>query len=457
MGRHGIPLGVYPARAVKIFVIGAGQVGSTVVEALHGEHNLTVIDLDPARLTPLAYRFDIATVEANGASRRSLAEAGVRDADLVIACTSRDEANLVAATFARIEAPRATTVIRTSNVEYIELWREGRLDVDFVVSSEIETAHAITRVIGVPAALQTDVFADGQVQMVEYEVSELSNPDVIGKPLRQCGLVPRDSRVVSKIRGDAMTIPNGDTVIASGDRLVVVGSPEAAQAWGELLSPGEGRVEDVVVFGGGQVGVAITRQLLEQRIGVRLIEPNRERARRIAEELPNARVYQATGLDPDFLERERIGQAQAAVFAMREDALNHYAATLARVHGVDFTIAIIHDPIAREVYEHSGIDVTVNPRQVTAEEIVRFAHDPRTQQVAMIENDRFEVLDITTRPESEYVGLTFRSMPIRGAVIGAIVRDGRAVFPHSDDVLQAGDRVIVFTESSRVADVERVL
>ena len=448
---------MYPAPAVKIFVIGAGQVGSTIVEALHGEHNLTVIDLDPGRLTPLAYRYDVATVEANGASRRALADAGVRDADLVIACTSRDEANLVAATFARIEAPRATTVIRTSNVEYIELWREGRLDVDFVVSSEIETANAITRVIRVPAAVQTDIFAEGQVQMVEYEVTELANPDVLGKPLRECGLVPRDSRLVAIIRGDLMIIPRGDTVITSGDRLVVVGSPEAAQAWGDLLSPGEGVVEDVVVFGGGQVGVAIARQLLEQHIGVRLIEPDRERARRIAEDLPDARVYQATGLDPDFLERERIGQAQAAVFAMREDAKNHYAATLARVHGIDFTIAIIHDPIAREVYEHSGVDVTVNPRQVTAEEIVRFAHDPRTQQVAMIEDDRFEVLDITTSPTSEYVGLMLREMPIRGAVIGAIVRDGKAVFPHSDDVLQAGDRVIVFTESSRVADVERVL
>jgi len=448
---------VYPAAAVKIFVIGAGQVGSTIVEALHGEHNITVIDLDPGRLTPLAYRYDVATVEANGASRRSLADAGVREADLVIACTSRDEANLVAATFARIEAPRATTVIRTSNVEYIELWREGRLDVDFVVSSEIETAHAITRVIGVPAAVQTDVFADGQVQMVEYDVSEHSNPDVLGKPLRECGLVPRDSRLVGIIRDDSMTIPRGNTVITAGDRLVVVGSPEAAQAWGQLLAPGEGAVEDVVVFGGGKVGLAIARQLVEKHIGVRLIEPNRDRARRIAEELPGARVYQATGLDPDFLERERIGQTQAAVFAMREDAMNHYAATLARVHGVDFTIAIVHDPIAREVYEHSGVDVSVNPRQVTAEEIVRFAHDPRTQQVAMLEGDRFEVLDITTSPSSEYVGLRFREMPIRGAVIGAIVRDGAPVFPHSDDILQAGDRVIVFTESSRVADVERVL
>jgi len=441
---------------VKIFVIGAGQVGTTIVEALHGEHDVTVLDLDPARLTPLAYRYDVSTIEANGASRRSLADAGVGDADLVIAATSRDEANLVAATFARIEAPRATTVIRTSNVEYIDLWREGRLDVDFVVSSEIETAHAITRVIGVPAAVQTDVFADGQVQMVEYDVTENSNPAVIGRPLRDC-LFPTDSRVVAIIGKDSMKIPRGNAMITTGDRLVIIGSPEAARAWGELLSPGEGAVKDVVVFGGGQVGVAIARQLLEQQIGVRLIEPDRERARRIAEELPHVRVYQATGLDPDFLEREHIGRSQAAVFAMREDAKNHYAATLARVHGVDFTIAIVHDRVAQQVYEHSGIDVTVNPREVTAEEIVRFAHDPRTQQVAMLEGDRYEVLDITTSPTSEYVGLSFREMPIRGAVIGAIVRDGAAVFPHSDDALLAGDRVIVFTEASRVSDVEKVL
>ena len=145
------------------------------------------------------------------------------------------------------------------------------------------------------------------------------------------------------------------------------------------------------------------------------------------------------------------------MFAIREDAMNHYAATLARVHGVRFTIAVVHDTISTEVYELSGVDVTVNPRGVTAEEIVRFAHDPRTQQVAMLEGNRYEVLDITTQPTSEYVGLRFREMPIRGALIGAIVRDGKALFPHSDEVLQAGDRVIVFTERSRVPDVERVL
>ena len=441
---------------MKIIVVGAGQVGSTIVEALHGEHDLTVIDTVRERLEPLAYRYDIVTIEANGASRRAIQQAGTSGADLFIACTSRDEVNLVACSFARAEAPRATIVIRTSNVEYIDLWREGRLDVDFAVSSELETARAVARSIGMPSARQTDVFADGQVEIVEFEIPAGADPAVVGRRLREAR-IPEDSRVLAQIRGSSLTLPGGDDTIAEGDRIVVIGSPSAASTWGALLAPGQGRVEDVVVFGGGQVGAAIARTLSEQGIGVRLIEPRLDRAREVAEQLPECRVYNATGIDADFIERERIGRAQAAVFAIREDAMNHYAATLARVHGVRFTIAVVHDTISTEVYELSGVDVTVNPRGVTAEEIVRFAHDPRTQQVAMLEGNRYEVLDITTQPTSEYVGLRFREMPIRGALIGAIVRDGKALFPHSEEVLQAGDRVIVFTERSRVPDVEKVL
>ncbi|MFN0155503.1 MAG: Trk system potassium transporter TrkA [Gaiella sp.] len=441
---------------MKIFIVGAGQVGSTIVEGLHAGHEITVMDLEPARLTPLAYTYDVRTIAANGASRKALSEAGVADANLFIACTSRDESNLVAAAFARTEAPEATTIIRTSNVEYLDLWKEGRLDADFVVSSEIETAHAIERVIGIPAAVETDVFADGQVHLVEYDISHDASATIVGRPLREAAL-PKDSRVVAILREGELTIPRGDDVIHEGDRVVVIGSHEAAHRWSRLLAPGEQEVEDVVVYGAGRVGTAIARRLLEQDFVVRLVEPDAERARAAAEALSGARVYHASGLDADFIERERIAHAHAAVFAMREDAKNHFAATLAKVHGVQFTIAIVHDAHAKAVYEHSGIDVTVNPRQVTAEEIVRFAHDPRTQQVAMLEDDRFEVLDITTKATSEYVGLRFCDMPIRGAIIGALIRDGRAIFPNSQEVLQVGDRVVVFTSSERVADVERVL
>jgi len=438
---------------VKVFLIGAGQVGFAIVDALHQDHELTVLDTEAARLAALTERYDVATFEGDGTSRRDLAAAGVQDADLVIACTSRDEVNLVAGMFARREAKRATTVIRTSNVEYVELWRAGQLDVDFVVCSELETAHAISRIIGVPAARQTDVFAEGQVQIVEFDVADDASSDVVDVPLRDAK-IPTDSKVAAIIRGEDTLLPRGDQAVHPGDRIVVIGSPQAAQAWSALLAPGDATVKDVVIYGAGRVGSAIARVLLDQGISVRLIESSIERARVVAEMLPAARVYNATGIDPDFLDRERIGQAHAAIFAMRDDAKNLYAASLAEVHGVGFTIGIAHEPVSVIAFEHAGIDVSVNPRAVTAEEIVRFAHDPRTKQVALLEGTRYEVLDVTTRDKSEYVGKTFKEMPIRGALIGAIVRDGRAIFPHGDDVLEAGDRVIIFTKTE---DAPRVV
>jgi trk system potassium uptake protein TrkA len=441
---------------VKIFVIGAGLVGTTVVEALQGEHNLTVVDLDADRLKLLAQRYDVATVHASAASPRELVRAGIADAGLVIACTSRDDTNLVAGIFTRAVAPSAMTIIRTVSAEYAEIWRERHLDVDYVVSSEVETARAVSAAIGMPSARHTDTFADGQVQIVELDVGAEASDSVVGKQLRSARL-PEDSRVAAIIRGGRALLPAGDAVVESGDRLVVVGSPRAAREWSELVCPRQGAVRDVVVFGAQELGTAIARALLEQGLAVRVVEPDAARAELVAERLPGARVFKASGLDPAFLEREGIARVQAAIFAMRDDTRNLFTATLALVHGVPFTIALAHDPVSADVYERAGIDVTVDPRRVTAEEIVRFAHDPRTQQVSMLEGDRFVILDITTRPESEYVGLSLREMPIRGALIGAIVRNGQAIFPRSKDVLQAGDRVIVFTESARAPEVERVL
>ena len=442
---------------MRVFVIGAGQVGTTIVEALHTDHRLTVVDLDQARLDALSHRFEVTVANGNGASRRTMQEAGVASADLFIACTSRDEINIISSLLSRKLAPNATTIVRTGNAEYLEVWRERELDFDHMVSSEEETAHAISQFIGVPAAKQTDVFAGGQVQIVELEVDpEVGHATAMGLPLREAAL-PQDSRVVGIIRGDRQILPRGAETIEGGDRIVIIGSPRAVREWCGLVTRGRRRVEDVVIFGAGRAGVATARLLLKEGIGVRLIETNTERAREVADQLPKARVLRATGIDPDFLQRERVDQAEAAVFAMRDDAKNLYAATLARLHGVEYTIAIAHEAASVRVFETAGIDVAVDPRRLTAEEIVRFAHDPRTQQVAMLEGDRYEILDIVVRDESELVDRPFRQMPMTGIVIGAIVRDGKAFFPRGEDVLEAGDRVILFTESRRVAEVERTL
>jgi trk system potassium uptake protein len=444
---------------VKIVIIGAGEVGSTVVEALHAEHEVTVIDLDATRLNALAYRHEVTTLEGNGATRSVLQEAGIRAADLLIACTSRDEPNIIAAMLAKKLNPTIRSVVRATEVEYLEAWHERHLDVDLVVSSEIESAYAVSRTLGVPAARQTDVFAEGQVQIVEFEVEVdrgAGDHEVIGRPLR-AARIPKDSKVASIIRGDSALVPRGDQSIEIGDRIIIIGSPRAAQDWSAIIAGNRPRLDDVVIYGAGRIGFAVADQLSRQDIRVRIIEASREKAALAADKLPDARVFNATGLEPDFLERERIGQSRAGVFAMQNDAKNHYAAALVKLHGVSFTIAVVDNPHSTAVFERSGIDVAINPRQLTAEELVRFAHDPRTQQVAMLEGDRYEVLDVTVRAESELANKRFRELPITGSLIGAIVREGKVIFPHGDDLLLAGDRAIVFTEARRAHEVEKAL
>ena len=441
---------------MRIFVIGAGQVGTTIVEALHEDHEISVLDTEASRLQALTGRFDVAVFEGDGTSRKDLAAAGIDD---------REPRH-------RLHVPRRSEPrrghVRTARDRERD---DGHPHVEHRIRRALarrparrrlrRLLRARDRVCDQPhprraRGRQTDVFADGQVQVGEFDVDDDASPQVLGVPLRDAP-IPESSKVAAVIRGEETILPGGDDEIRNGDRIVVIGSPRAIKAWSALLWPEGGTVRDVVIYGAGRVGSAIARVLLSQGISVRMIEASREQARRVAEALPKARVFNATGFDVDFLQRERIGQSQAGIFAMRDDAKNQYAASIAQVHGIPFTVAIAHDAVSVAAFDRAGIDVSINPRAVTAEEIVRFAHDPRTQQVAMIEGNRYEVLDVTTRESSRYIGMAFRDMPVHGSIIGAIVRNGQAIFPHGGDVLEAGDRVIIFTEAANAPWVVEAL
>src|SRR5688500_8883319 len=440
---------------MKIVVLGAGNVGRAAVEALHAEHEMTVLAVDDARPPPLADRHDVRTVEGHGTTKRVRREAGIQHADLLIACSPREEANLVCAMLGR-KLSDARVIVRTSSVEYLEAWREREIDVDFMVSSELETGNAVSSLIGIPAARQTDVFADGKVQIVEFDIPEdASTGRLIGRPLREAA-IPGDSKVVAIIRGAQLILPRGSEVIEPGDRIVVIASPASARDWSRQIAHGGQEVDDLIVFGAGRMGSTIARVLLNRDVRVRLVDSSHQRATEAAEALPEARVFCAHAFDSEFFERE-LGRAPAAVFCLNDDAKNLYAAVLARVHGVRLTVALAHDPAAVSVYESGGVDVAINPRQVVAEEFVRFAHDPRIRQIAMLEGDRFEILDLTVRPDSELAAKKFDDLPQTGSVIGALIRDGSVIFPHGSDSLLAGDRVIIFVESRRAALVEKVL
>lgn len=442
---------------MRIIVLGAGHVGMTVVEALFDDHELTVVDRDPARLAALANVVDVRTVEGNGASSAVLVDAGVREADLLIASTSRDEVNLVAAMLVRRLSPTTRTLVRTTDVEHLRAWREGVLEVDYMVSSELETAAAVIDAIAVPGARVADVFAEGQVTIAEFDVEPRAHAcALLGVPLSRAPL-PENSRVALIIRDERLLLPRGEERIELGDRVVVMASPAAMLEWSRQLAPQEPVVEEVVVFGATRVGIAIAQKLLRHDLRVRVVEPDPGRAARAAAELPRARVFHAAPSDRSLMREERIGAAQVVVAALGDDADSLYAAVTARAAGVHTTIGVVDDPQSALVFETAGVDVAINPRTATAQRLVLFAHDPRTRQVALMDDDRFDVIDVVVRPTSRLVGRPLRELPRTSSTIGAIVRDGSATFPHGMSELRPGDRVIVLVEQTRTAEVEAAL
>src|SRR5687768_299070 len=241
---------------MRIIVLGAGHVGRAIVDALHDEHEATVIDVDGRRLAALSDRYDVRVVEGDGTTKRVVIKAGVEDADLFLGCSPREEANLVCAMLVK-RLSGAKAIIRTSSTAYLDAWRERHLDVDFMVSPELETANAVSASLGIPAARQTDVFADGKVQVVEFDVpADADRNAVIGRSLRQAE-IPANSKVAGLIRDERMIVPRGEERIRAGDRVVVIGSPAAARAWSRVVSRNSERVEDAVIFGAGQMGTTI--------------------------------------------------------------------------------------------------------------------------------------------------------------------------------------------------------
>ena len=441
---------------MRVLIIGAGQVGHAVTAALHASHEITVVDLDASLLAQLTDRYDVMTVAGNGTSRATLDRAGIASAGLVIVATDRDEVNIVAALQAR-SLTQARIVVRTSSAEYLDAWRRGELPVDQMISAENEIAQGVLSAVGMPGALHTAVFADGRAEMVEFEVHGDAAENIVGRRIADLR-IPDESVIASLIRDDAVTIPGGGDVVAEGDRIVLIASPAASREWSHRLArSGVGDVREAVVVGGGATGRAVARLLCAQGMTTRLIERDPDVARRCAEEVERAHVFCADATDPRFLERENVGRADAIVCCTDSDERDLLICLLAKSIGVRVAIAVVGDPELVPIFERVGIDHALNQRLEVAEEIVRFTHDPRTRGFAMLENDRVEVLELEIRPDSAVIGRPFRDRPLDGAIVGAIVRDGRVLFPRGDDSLRAGDSAIVLAEAARVPALERAL
>jgi len=436
---------------VRVIVVGAGEVGSSIAASLCSSHEVVVVDIDPDRVGDLTYELDVLAIEGDGGDRSTLQEAGIDEADLVIASTDDDETNIVTCGTADTLGD-AFTICRVKDTQYLDTWRnaEGAFGIDFMVCTVLLTAESVVRLIGLPAAQDVDTFSGGAVRMAQFEVP-------IDSPVANQTVAEADRwdslTFAAIVRDDEFVIPSGDTVISAEDELVVIGSPECVREFAADLSPRSGGPDDVVIVGGSEVGFQVARLLEQRGFRPRLIERDPDRARQLAEDLPKTTVMESDATDRSFLEREHVGDADVVVTALDNDEKNLLAALLAKRLGAERTVSLTETGAYVELFEAVGVDVAVNPRETVAEEITRFTREQRAENVAIIEDDRAEVLELTITGESSLAGRPIReSVPDlpAGTVIGAITRDGSLVTPRGETVIQTGDHVVLFVNTKDI-------
>jgi trk system potassium uptake protein TrkA len=443
---------------MRVIIVGAGEVGSAIAESLSGAHDVVVVDTDADRVETLTYELDVLALQGDGCSLDTLQEAGIDEADMLIASTDDDQTNIVTCGTGAVGGD-PFTIARVKSPQYLHTWeRDNRaFGVDFMVCTDLLAARTIVGVIGLPTAQDVDTFADGAVQMAEFEIPAES--PVAGQTVQEADRF--DSLTfVGILREDEIIVPSGGTTIDAGDDVVVIGSPDSTRAFSSAIAPQENRPSDVVIVGGGEIGYQTARLLEERDFSPRLVEHDGDRARWLAERLPDTTVLESDATDRSFLERENVGSADAVIAALENDQQNLLATLLAKRLGANRAVAVVDTVEFAELFEAVGVDVAVSPREATAEEITRFTRGRQAENVSIVDGDRAEVLEVEIDAESVFADRTIREAAAElpdGVVVGAITRNGEFVVPRGDTVVEVGDHVVVFAESDHLERVTELL
>ena len=449
---------------MKIIILGAGQVGSTVAETLASEANdITVVDLDAPRLRTLQDHLDIRTVVGHASHPHVLEEAGAEDADLVLAVTSSDETNMIACqvAFSVFRTPTKIARVRAAAyTKYPELFGRDALPVDLLISPEQLVTEYIQRLIETPGALQVLDFADGRVRLVG--VKAYYGGPLVGHALRELPtrMPAVDTRVAAIFRRGVGIIPRGDTVIEVDDEVFFVAAKEHIRAVMGELRKLDRPVRRIMLAGGGNIGRRLAAAL-ERRVNVKLIEHSPERAQRLSEVLDGTVVLQGDATDEDLLREENIDQVDVFCAVTNDDQVNILSGMLAKRMGARKVMSLINRSTFVDLVQSDAIDIAISPQQTTVSGLL--AHVRRGDVVAVHSLRRgaaeaIEAIAHGDRRTSRVVGRAVGEIKLPpGATIDAIVRGDNVIIAHHDTIIENDDHVILFlTDKKRVAEVEKL-
>ncbi len=449
---------------MKIIILGAGQVGTTLALNLEGEDNdITLIDTDSKRLRDIQDHLDLRTIVGHGAYPDVLYNAGIEDADMLVAVTNSDEVNMVACQIAHSLYQTPTKIARIRSPNYHDkdiIFKDNHIPVDVVISPEKLVTQYITRLIENPGAFQVLDFAEGKVRLVA--VRAYYGGPLVGNALSELKhhLPNVDTRVAAIFRRGAPIVPTGHTIIEADDEVFFLAAKKHIRSVMSELQRLEKNYSRVMIAGGGHIGEGLAKAL-ENKMQVKVIERSPERAQELADVLNNTLVLQGDVSDEDMLKDENISDFDLFISVTNDDEANIMSALLAKKLGVRKTMVLINRTAYVDLIQGHQIDIAISPQQVTIGSLLKHIRRGLVSNVYSLRRGAAEAIEAVAKGNEQsslVVGRTISELPLPpGTSIGAIVRDDQVLIAHDNIIIRENDHVILFmVDKAYIHDVERL-
>lgn len=450
---------------MNIIIVGCGKVGQTLAAQLNEEgNNITIVDTDAALVNRLASHLDVMGIVGNGATHAVQAEAGVQDADLLIAVTGSDELNMLCCLLARKESD-CKTIARIKKPEYNEDVRflQEELGLAMVINPEQAAAAEIARVLRFPSAIKIDTFAKGRVELLKFRLPEGS--PLIGRSVRDIvSKLGCDVLICTVERGDAVYIANGDLTFADRDVISLIASPRNASVFFKKIGYNIRSVKDVMIAGGGEIAHYLTEMLRRSGIAVKIIERDPAVCEELCARWPDVTIVCGDASDQELLLEENIGEAGAFVALTSIDEENILLSLFAKSAGHGKVITKINRIDFASVISHLDLDSTIYPKHITADQIERYARAAGNTLGSNMETlyhvipGKVEAAEFVVSDTSAVTDVPLAELRCKkGILVAAITRDGTVIIPRGKDTIRVGDAVVIVSSDLSLHSLTDIL
>ena len=449
---------------MNILIAGCGKAGSILAETLCNEgHSVTVMDNDPEVVRSLVDNNDVQGVVGNALILKDLQEAGVEDANIIIAMTDSDETNILCCMMAR-KCKAKHSVARVRNPMYSEqmVFMRDELGISMMINPEYQTANEIARMLRYPNAIHVETFAKGRMDLAEMKVTPGGTLD--GMTLSNLFHKLKLHLLVCAVkRGEEIIIPDGRFVLAGGDKIHITAAHSDLSKFYKAVGDFKSRVKSCVIVGGGKIGYYLVRQLLELGIQVKIIEQDRARCEQLSEWFPKANVIHADGTNQDILLEEGLPKADACIMLTGIDEENIILSMYAKKIGVEKIVTKINRSSLLPISDSMGLENIVSPRETIAELVLQYVRARQNSDsnniitLYRLAENKLEAIEFIVRGDADYIGKPLRELHITpGFLIAGIIRGNKRIIPTGEDVPKVNDSVVIVTTNRKISSLNEM-